>query len=109
MPRHRMVTGVVFLVLGVLLAGTGVAAAQTGSPALSGKVTAEQGALEGVLVSVKKSGSTITVTVVSDKDGRYSFPAAKLEPGEYSLKVRAVGFFTSSMLAASSAFAIRSA
>jgi virginiamycin B lyase len=92
MPRHRMVTGVVFLVLGVLLAGTGVAAAQTGSPALSGKVTAEQGALEGVLVSVKKSGSTITVTVVSDKDGRYSFPAARLEPGQYSLRIRAAGY-----------------
>jgi streptogramin lyase len=87
-----MVTGVVFLVLGVLLAGTGVAAAQTGSPALSGKVTAEQGALEGVLVSVKKSGSTITVTVVSDKDGRYSFPAARLEPGQYSLRIRAAGY-----------------
>jgi streptogramin lyase len=87
-----MVTGVVFLVLGVLLAGTGVAAAQIGSPALSGKVTAEQGALEGVLVSVKKSGSTITVTVVSDKDGRYSFPAARLEPGQYSLRIRAAGY-----------------
>ena len=53
MPRHRMVTGVVFLVLGVLLAGTGVAAAQTGSPALSGKVTAEQG--------VQNDGHTHTV------------------------------------------------
>jgi virginiamycin B lyase len=92
MPRHRMVTGVVFLVLGVLLAGTGVAAAQAGSPALSGKVTAGQDALEGVLVSAKKNGSTITVTVVSDKDGRYSFPAARLEPGQYSLRIRAAGY-----------------
>jgi virginiamycin B lyase len=92
MPRHRMVTGVVFLVVGVLLAGTGVAAAQTGSPALSGKVTAGQDALEGVLVSAKRNGSTITVTVVSDKDGRYSFPAARLEPGQYSLRIRAAGY-----------------
>jgi streptogramin lyase len=87
-----MVTGVVFLVLGVLLAGTGVAAAQTGSPALSGKVMAGQDALEGVLVSAKKNGSTITVTVVSNKDGRYSFPAARLEPGQYSLRIRASGY-----------------
>lgn len=92
MPRHRMVTGVVFLMLGALLAGTSVAAAQTGSPALSGKVTAGQDALEGVLVSAKRDGSTITVTVVSDKDGHYSFPAARLEPGQYSLRIRAAGY-----------------
>ena len=50
-------------------------------PALTGTVTAGPEALEGVLVSARKSGSTITVTVVSDKDGRYSFPATRLEPG----------------------------
>ncbi len=66
------------------------AVAQT--PALTGKVTAEQGALEGVLVSAKKDGSNITVTVVSDKDGRYSFPAGRLTPGQYEMKIRAVGF-----------------
>jgi virginiamycin B lyase len=61
--------------------------------ALTGQVTSsEEGAMEGVLVSAKKAGSTITITVVSDKDGRYSFPAAKLEPGTYALKVRAVGY-----------------
>jgi virginiamycin B lyase len=92
MPRHRMVTGVVFLVVGVLLAGTGVAAAETGLPALAGKVTAGQDALEGVLVSAKRNGSTVTITVVSDKDGRYSFPAARLEPGQYSLRIRAAGY-----------------
>src|SRR5262249_7938902 len=32
------------------------------------------------------------ITVVSDKDGRYSFPAAKLEPGTYALRIRAVGY-----------------
>ena len=38
--------------------------------------------MEGVLVSAKKTGSNITVTVVSDKEGRYSFPATRLEPGD---------------------------
>src|SRR5262245_55290849 len=68
--------------------------AQTQTPAaLSGQVTsAEEGAMEGVLVSAKKAGSTITITVISDKDGRFSFPAAKLAPGTYALKVRAVGY-----------------
>src|SRR3954469_18073502 len=61
--------------------------------ALSGKVTSsEEGAMEGVLVSAKKAGGTITITVVSDEQGRYSFPAKRLAPGNYELRVRAVGY-----------------
>jgi len=75
----------------VCLMAAGPAAAESG-PALTGKVTAGEGPLEGVLVSAKRSGSTVTITVVSDKDGRYSFPAARLEPGSYALRIRAVGF-----------------
>src|SRR5260370_21955202 len=76
MPRHSIFASVSFVVFAALLAGTGNLAAQSGSAALTGKITAGQDALEGVLVSAKKNGSTITVTVVSDKDGRYTFPAA---------------------------------
>jgi streptogramin lyase len=61
--------------------------------ALSGLVTsAEEGAMEGVLVSAKKAGSTIAITVVTNKEGRYSFPASRLEPGSYAIKIRAVGY-----------------
>ena len=67
MPRRSIFASVSFLVLLGSLAGADAAAAQTSAPALTGKVTAEQGALEGVLVSAKKSGSTITITVVSDQ------------------------------------------
>ncbi len=35
----------------------------------------EEGPMEGVLVSAKKADSTISVTVVSDEQGRYQFPA----------------------------------
>src|SRR6202034_3759765 len=77
--------------LGIACLATGPSAAQQAGPALTGTVTAGPEALEGVLVSAKKSGSTITTTVVSDKDGRYSFPAGRLEPGSYSLRIRAVG------------------
>src|SRR4051812_11951558 len=60
---------------------------------LSGQVTsAEEGPMAGVLVSAKKDGSTITTSVVSDEQGRYRFPAAKLPPGHYSLQIRAVGY-----------------
>ena len=61
--------------------------------ALSGRVSsAEEGAMEGVLVSAKKAGSSITVTVVSDAQGRYQFPSSKLGPGEYGVSIRAVGY-----------------
>jgi streptogramin lyase len=63
------------------------------SESLSGKVTSsEEGAMEGVLVSAKKAGSTISVTVVSDEQGRYRFPAGRLEPGHYALRIRAGGY-----------------
>src|ERR1700735_202925 len=78
--------------LGIACLATGPSAAQQAAPALAGTVTAGPGALEGVLVSARKSGSTITVTVVSDKDGRYSFSAARLEAGAYALRIRAVGY-----------------
>ena len=60
---------------------------------LTGHVSsAAEGAMEGVVVSAKKDGATITVSVVTDKQGEYSFPAAKLEPGHYRLAIRAGGY-----------------
>jgi len=61
--------------------------------AVMGQVSSEkEGPMEGVLVGAKKDGSTITINVVSDAKGRYSFPISKLGPGHYSLKIRAVGY-----------------
>ncbi len=61
--------------------------------ALSGQVTsAEEGPMEGVVVSAKKDGSTISVSVISNAAGHFAFPAARLEPGHYSLKARAAGY-----------------
>jgi streptogramin lyase len=60
---------------------------------LAGQVSSTQeGAMEGVLVSAKKEGSTMAVTVVSDRQGHYRFPAGRLEPGHYLLKIRAGGY-----------------
>src|SRR4051812_32297552 len=62
-------------------------------PALSGRVTsAADGPMEGVLVSAKRVGSTMTTTVVTDKEGRYQFPARRLAPGRYYLFTRAVRY-----------------
>ena len=61
--------------------------------ALSGHATStEEGPMEGVVVSAKRDGSTISISVVSDAAGRFSFPAARLEPGHYTLKARAAGY-----------------
>src|SRR6202166_2699914 len=61
--------------------------------ALVGQVSSqEEGPMEGVVVSAKKDGSTITVSVISDNKGQFSFPASRLEPGHYTLKIRAVGY-----------------
>jgi streptogramin lyase len=67
--------------------------AEAQSVALSGVVSStEEGNMEGVLVNAKRAGSNMTITVVTDEKGRYQFPAAKLEPGKYTLSIRAVGY-----------------
>src|ERR1700691_2152496 len=61
--------------------------------ALSGAVTsAKEGPMEGVVVSARKDGSIITVSVVSDDKGHFSFPASRLDPGHYAISIRATGY-----------------
>jgi virginiamycin B lyase len=60
---------------------------------LTGSVSsAEEGLMEGVLISAQKQDSPITVTVVSDDKGRFRFPDGRLAPGHYALRIRAVGY-----------------
>ena len=48
--------------------------------------------MEGVVVTARKTGSKTAISVISDAQGHFSFPADRLEPGEYSIKIRAVGY-----------------
>src|SRR5262245_31277433 len=68
--------------------------AQSQSPAaLTGTVSsAKEGLMEGVMVSAKRAGSTVTVSVATQDNGRFSFPATRLEPGQYALTTRAIGY-----------------
>jgi streptogramin lyase len=78
-----------------LLSASSAEIGANGSPpfALIGQVSSQkEGLMEGVVIGAKKDGSTITVNVVSDDKGRFSVPAAKLEPGRYTLKIRAAGY-----------------
>src|SRR5260370_14243780 len=94
-----MRTGCVLLVAaaavaaGLLQEGARWLRAQGPPVALAGQVaSAEEGPMEGVLVTARKSGATIAITVVTNQQGRFGFPSAKLEPGEYGLRIRAVGY-----------------
>jgi virginiamycin B lyase len=89
MKRFLATSGLVVF-MAVAAGGRLPAAEATG---LTGVVTSEaEGPMEGVLVSAKRIPGTITVTVVSDKSGTYSFPTGRLAPGTYHLAVRAIGY-----------------
>ncbi len=94
--KLAVIAGGVFLAAQASLVSVGYAQTEVRKPdavALSGQVTSgEEGPMEGVLVSAKKLDSTITVTVASDQTGHYHFPAAKLDPGQYTISIRAVGY-----------------
>jgi virginiamycin B lyase len=76
----------------VVLAHAPLVSAQSSS-ALSGHVaSAEEASMEGVLVSAKLSGSSKTITVVTDEKGQYAFPQGRLEPGKYNVTIRAAGY-----------------
>ena len=71
--------------------------AGTGAPPsgtlLAGTIRAAGGgALEGVTVSARAEGKTITTSVFTDEDGLYIFPS--LDRGKYRVWAQAVGFDT---------------
>lgn len=69
------------------------AAAPLHAANLTGRVTSTaEGAMQGVLVSARAAGSTITHTVVTGAEGRYDFAPARLKPGSYTLQIRAAGY-----------------
>jgi virginiamycin B lyase len=79
--------------LALLIIAPGSAAAQSPEPGLRGTVASDQeGRMEGVVVSAKKAGTTITVSVVSDANGEYSFPASRLDQGSHELTIKASGY-----------------
>src|SRR6266446_5061085 len=94
MSKTALLAGIAIVVLGTFLSAPRlIKAANSSGIALTGQVSSEkEGAMEGVVVGAKKDGSTITIDVFTDGSGRYSFPSSKLGPGQYSLKIRAVGY-----------------
>jgi len=80
-----------------LLCFTGCSTVQpaaAGDAALTGQVSSqEEGPMEGVVVGVRKEGSTIALHVVTDSTGHFHFPQDRLAAGRYSVSVgRATGY-----------------
>jgi len=64
-----------------------------GAAALTGVVSSEaEGKMEGVVVTARRARSIVQVSVTTDAEGRYSFPRERLQPGDYALSIRAVGY-----------------
>ena len=64
-----------------------------GQAALTGTVSSDaEGKMEGVVVTANKPGSIVQVSVTTDAQGRYTFPENRLDPGEYTINIRAVGY-----------------
>ncbi|OLC29301.1 MAG: hypothetical protein AUH28_17590 [Acidobacteria bacterium 13_1_40CM_56_16] len=83
MTRAILVGGTIVVAVVLSLGFAGFLTAQTpSSSALTGKVTSQaDGAMEGVLIGAKKVGSTISIWVVSNAQGQYSFPRERMGPG----------------------------
>jgi virginiamycin B lyase len=80
--------------LALPIAGSHPVMAQSHGPAaLAGTVSSpEEGKMEGVVVSAKRPGSTIMVSVSTNAQGQYSFPQDRLAPGAYDITIRAIGY-----------------
>src|SRR5262245_60030181 len=93
LKKRRAHMRIRLLAVTTALAAALIASAPAQAQSITGVVSsAEEGNMEGVLVSAKKEVSTMTITVVSDAQGRFSFPAAKIGPGKYNIAVRAIGW-----------------
>jgi virginiamycin B lyase len=92
MRRRILLSSVSGALLAMFATYSSPSLAQTAA-ALAGTVAStEEGPMEGVIVSAKRDNSNITVSVITDAQGKYTFPATKLGPGHYTLSMRAVGY-----------------
>src|SRR3979490_383172 len=94
MPKLFLTIAIGTLMVSAMSLFPGQLPAQASSPAaLRGVVSSQQERLmEGVVVSARREGANFTVSVVSDAQGKYSFPRTHLEPGKNALTIRAVGY-----------------
>lgn len=87
------VSGFVLLLLGLVALGGNSMAQSESSVALSGKVTSQaEGAMEGVVITAQREGSTVMTSVTTNNLGQYSFPRNRMKAGTYTITIRAAGY-----------------
>jgi streptogramin lyase len=84
--RSMLLASVAGLAMGLTAGGA------SADQLLSGSITSAGAKLEGVQVSAKKEGSTITTSVYTDQNGDYVFPP--MADGKYQVWAQALGFHT---------------
>ena len=83
------IVGAAFMVVG----GSQLQLHAQGAAALTGTVSSqEEGQMEGVVVTARGDGENFSVSVVSNAQGRYSFPRTHLPADRYTVKIRAAGY-----------------
>ena len=91
--RRFPLTAAAIVVTTMLFRPVPVALQAQDSVALRGLVSSqEEGHMEGVVVTARRGGANFDVSVVTNAQGRYSFPRTHVEPGSYHMTTRAVGY-----------------
>ena len=91
--RSKLMLGITASAAVMLFCLTTPSARAQGQSALTGTVRSDaEGAMEGVVVTAKKPNSIVQVSVTTDAQGHYAFPENRLEPGDYTLSIHAVGY-----------------
>src|SRR6266436_3885919 len=91
--RSKLVFGFAASAAAIFFVPTAQTVWAQGQAALTGTVSSDaEGNMEGVVVTAKTLGSIVQVSVTTDAQGRYAFPESRLEPGEYTISIRAVGY-----------------
>jgi virginiamycin B lyase len=91
--RSKLVLSVTASAAAMLFHATTQTVWAQGQAALTGTVSSDaEGKMEGVVVTADKPGSIVEVSVTTDEQGRYTFPEKRLDPGEYTLRIRAAGY-----------------
>jgi virginiamycin B lyase len=91
--RGHLLASVASLALTGLMAVALAPSAASADQLLNGSIASPTGEkMEGVLVSARKAGSTITTSVYSDQNGEYFFP--DMVDGKYQVWAQTLGFQT---------------
>src|SRR5262245_28249302 len=92
-PQQLLLAATFVIGSALVVAVTPIGHAQSAGPTLTGAIRSAGGArMEGVTVSARAGGSSITTSVFTDADGEYYFPP--LPEGRYKVWAQAVGYET---------------